>query len=325
MTTPSSLKLTAPSILYTKKPQNPLRQQLHYSLSQTTATLSINAVRRTNPMAALTTLPPVPTTSISQTFTKLKSEGKVAFIPYITAGDPDLSTTIQALKVLDSCGSDVIELGIPYSDPSLDGPVIRASASRPLAGGTKFNNIISMLEDVVPQLSCPIILFSYSNPIIMNGIENFMSTISKAGVRGLVVPDVPFEKTQRLRFEAAKNNVELVQLTTPTTTTSQMKNIVRASEGFVYLVSATGVTGARPSVNQQVPSLLKEIKEATSKAVAVGFGLSKPEHVKQVAEWGADGAIVGSAIVRVLGEAKSPLHGLRDLESFAKTFKSALP
>ncbi|KAL6138926.1 hypothetical protein ACLB2K_064205 [Fragaria x ananassa] len=306
----------------TRIPENPFHH-LPFA-SQRAVTFSVKKLPRPNPKAALT-LTRSPSISISQTFTKLKSQGKVAFIPYITAGDPDLTTTIQALKVLDSCGSDVIELGIPYSDPSLDGPVIRASASRSLAGGTKLNNIISMLEDVIPQLSCPITLLSYSKPIIRHGIVNFMSTISQIGVRGLVVPDVPFENTQGLRNEAAKNNVELVLLTTPTTTTSQMKNIVRASEGFVYLVSALGVTGARPRVNQQVPNLLREIKEVTSKAVAVGFGLSKPEHVKQVAEWGADGAIVGSAIVKVLGEARSPLQGLRDLESFAKSFKSALP
>ena len=308
--------------LNTRIPENPFHH-LPFA-SQRAVTFSVKKLPRPNPKAALT-LTRSPSISISQTFTKLKSQGKVAFIPYITAGDPDLTTTIQALKVLDSCGSDVIELGIPCSDPSLDGPVIRASASRSLAGGTKLNNIISMLEDVIPQLSCPITLLSYSKPIIRYGIGNFMSTISQIGVRGLVVPDVPFENTQSLRNEAAKNNVELVLLTTPTTTTSQMKNIVRASEGFVYLVSALGVTGARPRVNQQVPNLLREIKEVTSKAVAVGFGLSKPEHVKQVAEWGADGAIVGSAIVKVLGEARSPLQGLRDLESFAKSFKSALP
>ncbi|KAM5560514.1 tryptophan synthase alpha chain-like [Rosa sericea] len=322
MAIPSYLKITAPGFIHTKKPQNPFQQQLH-SPSQTSLTLSIKRVLRPNPMAALTH-PCAPSISISQTFTKLKSQGKVAFIPYITAGDPDLSTTGAALKVLDSCGSDVIELGLPYSDPLLDGPVICASATRSLVRGTKFNKVISMLKEVVPQLSCPIVLFSYYNPIINHGIKNYMFTISQAGVRGLVVPDVPFEETQILRKEAAKNNIELVLLTTPATTTDRMKDIVKASEGFVYLVSTVGVTGARARVNEQVPSLLREIKDATSKAVAVGFGLSKPEHVKQVAEWGADGVIVGSAIVKVLGEARSPLEGLRELETFTKSFKSAL-
>ncbi|XP_004302602.1 PREDICTED: tryptophan synthase alpha chain-like [Fragaria vesca subsp. vesca] len=317
-----SRSLTAPGFLYTKKSHNPFQQQLHCP-SVTSSNLSIKrAHSRPNPIAAHT-LPR--TISISQTFTKLKSQGKVAFIPYITAGDPDLSTTQAALKVLDSCGSDAIELGLPYSDALLDGPVIRASATRSLARGTNFNKVISMLKEVVPQLSCPIVLFSYYNPIIKQGIKSFMFTISQAGVRGLLVPDIPFEETEILRNEAAKNNVELVLLTTPATTTDRMKDIVKASEGFVYLASTAGVTGARGRVNEQVKGLLKEIKEVMpSKAVAVGFGLSKPEHVKQVAEWGADGVVVGSAIVKVLGEARSPLGRLIELETFTKSLESAL-
>ncbi|PRQ40480.1 putative lyase [Rosa chinensis] len=137
-----------------------------------------------------------------------------------------------------------------------------------------------------------------------------MLKISEAGVSGLVVPDVPFEETQLLRMEAAKNGIELVLLTTPTNTRDRMKDTVQDSEGFVYQVSTVGVIGA--------------VKEATNKAVAVGFGLSTPEHVKQVAEWGADGVIVGSAILKVLGEARSPLQGLREFETFTKSFKSAL-
>ncbi|KAM2201397.1 hypothetical protein ACFX1R_001223 [Malus domestica] len=265
-----------------------------------------------------------PTTNISHTFRKLKDQGKVAFIPYITAGDPDLSTTAQALKMLDSCGSDLIELGMPYSDPILDGPVIQASATRSLARGTNFNAIMSMLKEVVPQLSCPIVLFSYLNPILNHGVEKFMHNIMDVGVHGLVVPDAPLEMTKSLRIEAVKNKIELALLTTPTTPTDRMKDIVEASEGFVYLVSSVGVTGVRESVNEQVPTLLREIREATSKPVAVGFGLSKPEHLKKVAEWGADGVIVGSAIVKVLGEAKSPKEGLKELETFIKSLKSAL-
>ncbi|XP_009345687.1 tryptophan synthase alpha chain-like [Pyrus x bretschneideri] len=300
-----------------KNPQNPFHLHSH---SQT-RTLSTQK-RLVTPMAALSITSP--TTNISDTFRKLKDQGKVAFIPYITAGDPDLSTTAQALKMLDSCGSDLIELGMPYSDPILDGPVIQASATRSLARGTNFNAIMSMLKEVVPQLSCPIVLFSYLNPILNHGVEKFMHNIMDVGVHGLVVPDAPFEVTKSLRIEAVKNKIELALLTTPTTPTDRMKNIVEASEGFVYLVSSVGVTGVRESVNEQVPTLLREIREATSKPVAVGFGLSKPEHLKKVAEWGADGVIVGSAIVKVLGEAKSPKEGLKELETFIKSFKSAL-
>lgn len=273
------------------------------------------------PMATLST---VPTVGLSETFTRLKQQGKVALIPYITAGDPDLSTTAEALKVLDSCGCDIIELGVPYSDPLADGPVIQAAATRSLARGTNFDAIISMLKEVVPQLSCPIALFTYYNPILKRGVEKFMTTVKDVGVHGLVVPDVPLEETGILRTEALKNQIELVLLTTPTTPIDRMKAIVEASEGFVYLVSSIGVTGARASVSGKVQGLLQEIKEASSKPVAVGFGISKPEHVKQVAGWGADGVIVGSAMVRLLGEANSPEEGLKELEVFTKSLKSVL-
>lgn len=274
-------------------------------------------------MAALTTAQSA--VGISETFNRLRQQNKVAFIPYITAGDPDLSTTAEALKVLDACGSDIIELGVPYSDPLADGPVIQAAATRALSRGTNYDAIISMLGNVVPQLSCPIALFSYYNPILKRGIQKFMSTIKDVGVHGLVVPDVPLEESEVVRKEASNYGIEVVLLTTPTTPKDRMNAIVEASEGFVYLVSSTGVTGARAAVSGRVQELLKEIKEATDKPVAVGFGISKPEHVKQVAGWGADGVIVGSAMVKLLGEAKSPEEGLKELKNFAKSLKAALP
>ncbi|KAD3338294.1 hypothetical protein E3N88_33815 [Mikania micrantha] len=245
----------------------------------------------------------------------------VALIPYITAGDPDLSTTAEALKVLDTCGSDIIELGVPYSDPLADGPVIQAAATRALARGTNLDAILKMLNEVIPQLSCPIALFTYYNPILKRGVEKFIVTVKEVGVHGLVVPDVPLEETELLRREASKHNIELVLLTTPTTPRERMKAIVEATEGFLYLVSSVGVTGARTSVSGKVQSLLQEIKAESSKPVAVGFGISKPEHV---AGWGADGVIVGSAVVKILGEAGSPEEGLKELEGFIKSLKSAL-
>ncbi|KAJ3688116.1 hypothetical protein LUZ61_017280 [Rhynchospora tenuis] len=265
------------------------------------------------------------TMSISETFSKLREQGKVALIPFITAGDPDLVTTSKALRILDSCGSDLIELGLPYSDPLADGPVIQAAATRALANGANFDSVISMLREVVPELSCPIALFTYYNPILKRGVERFMSIVKDVGIHGLVVPDVPLEETEILRSEAARHGIELVLLTTPTTPTERMKAIVEAAEGFIYLVSSVGVTGARTSVSSRVQSLLQEIKQATSKPVAVGFGISKPEHVQQIARWGADGVIVGSAMVRLLGESTSPEEGLKELETFTKSLKAALP
>ncbi|XWS46908.1 hypothetical protein CRYUN_Cryun14cG0108500 [Craigia yunnanensis] len=299
-----------------------LKKHNTHSLSRLPSAKIFVSTKRFTPMATITA---AQTLGLSDTFSKLKKQGKVAFIPYITAGDPDLSTTAEALKVLDSCGSDIIELGVPYSDPLADGPVIQAAATRSLARGTNFNAILSMLKEVVPQLSCPIALFTYYNPILKRGVEKFMVTVKDIGIHGLVVPDVPLEETEILRREALKNKIELVLLTTPTTPTDRMKAIVEASEGFVYLVSSIGVTGARASVSDRVETLLRDIKEATTKPVAVGFGISKPEHVKQVAGWGADGVIVGSAMVKLLGEAKSPEEGLKELEIFTKSLKSALP
>ncbi|KAL2934586.1 Tryptophan synthase alpha chain [Bienertia sinuspersici] len=284
--------------------------------------VNISSKKSFTTMASLVTAQP--TVGLSETFKILKQQNKVALIPYITAGDPDLSTTAEALKVLDSCGSDIIELGVPYSDPLADGPVIQAAATRALLQGTNYDAIINMLRDVVPQLSSPIALFTYYNPILKRGVEKFMSTIKDVGVHGLVVPDVPLEETEFLRKEALKYGIELVLLTTPTTPKDRMKAIVEASEGFVYLVSQVGVTGARADVGARVQELLGDIKEASGKPVAVGFGISKPEHVKQVAEWGADGVIVGSAIVKLLGEANSPEEGLKALEKFIKSLKSAL-
>ncbi|KAK7396400.1 hypothetical protein VNO78_17386 [Psophocarpus tetragonolobus] len=310
-----ALALKSSCFLQLKKPEGGF--QVCFSSKR-----AIISVKRYTPVAAIRTME---SAGLSATFKRLKEQGRVAFIPYITAGDPDLSTTAEALKVLDSCGSDIIELGVPYSDPLADGPVIQAAATRSLEKGTNFNAIISMLKEVVPQLSCPIALFTYYNPILKRGTDRFMSTIRDTGVHGLVVPDVPLEETESLRTEAKKNGIELVLLTTPTTPTDRMKAIVDAAEGFVYLVSSVGVTGARSSISGSVQSLLQDIKKATTKPVAVGFGISKPEHVKQVAGWGADGVIVGSAMVKLLGEAKSPQEGLKELEIFTLSLKEALP
>ncbi|XP_064941538.1 tryptophan synthase alpha chain-like [Musa acuminata AAA Group] len=262
---------------------------------------------------------------ISETFSDLRRQGRVAFIPYITAGDPDLSTTAKALKLLDCCGADIIELGLPYDNPILDGPVIQASNKRALAGKTNMEGVISMLKEVVPQISCPIVMFSYYNLILARRSEWFLSALEDASVKGLIVPDLPFEESADLKREAAKKNIDMVLLTTPTATKKKMKAISDASEGFIYLVSSAGVTGVRDTVNRQVQFLLEEIKEKTAKPVAVGFGISKPEHVKQLSLWGADGVIVGSAIVKLLGEANSTEDGLKHVESFVASLTAALP
>lgn len=285
--------------------------------------LRVHANPRLPVMAAVA--PSLASKSIAQTFSNIRNHGKVALIPYITAGDPNLSTTAEALMLLDSCGADIIELGVPYSDPLADGPVIQAAATRALRNGTNLDAVLKMLSEVVPRLGAPIVLFTYYNPILKRGSEKFLHAIKAVGVTGLVVPDLPLEETDTLRKMTAANNIELVLLTTPTTPKERMDTIAQASQGFVYLVSLTGVTGARASVETRVESLLQELRQVTNKPIAVGFGISKPEHVAQIVKWGADGVIVGSAMVKVLGEASSPEEGLAALRSLTRELRAVLP
>ncbi|XP_044947800.1 tryptophan synthase alpha chain-like [Hordeum vulgare subsp. vulgare] len=263
--------------------------------------------------------------SVAEAMSGVRANGKTAFIPYITAGDPDLATTAEALRLLDSLGANVIELGLPCSNPSADGPVIQASAARALAAGATTDAVLSMLKEVTPELSCPVVIFSYFNPIVRRGTGSFAAAAKEAGVKGIIIPDLPYDEMHAFRKEAIKNKLELILLTTPATPSERMKEITRASEGFVYLVSVVGVTGARATINPCVKNLLQEIRQVTDKAVAVGFGISTSEHVNQIAEWGADGVIIGSAMVKQLGEANSPREGLKRLDVYARSLKNALP
>lgn len=282
------------------------------------------ALRQRPPGVSFSAMAPAASKSIAHTFTDLKVAGKVALIPYITAGDPSLSTTAEALLVLDNSGADIIELGVPYSDPLADGPVIQAAATRALQNGTNLDTVLNMLSEVVPRLTAPLVLFTYYNPILKRGIDNFLRSIKAVGVAGLVVPDLPLEETATLRVLTASHGLELVLLTTPTTPKERMDEISRATQGFVYLVSLTGVTGARSKVETRVEFLLQELKKVTDKPVAVGFGISKPEHAVQIAQWGADGVIVGSAMVKLLGEAASPEEGICALRQLTQDLRKAL-
>ncbi|GJN23021.1 hypothetical protein PR202_gb10636 [Eleusine coracana subsp. coracana] len=325
-----ALKATAPS----SSSSSPAVQS-SWPLHRPAAAVAMSPGRRAVKVRAIAAVPPAAPAPakpagrrclpVSQTMSRLMAKGKTAFIPYITAGDPDLVTTAEALRLLDACGADVIEIGLPFSDPNADGPVIQASSARALAAGATLDGVLEMLKEVTPELSCPVVLFSYFNTIVRRGLANFTAAAKEAGVHGLIVPDLPYAATCTLRGEAIKNNLELVLLTTPATPEERMKEITKASEGFIYLVSVNGVTGSRANVNSRVESLIQEVKQVTDKPVAVGFGISKPEHVKQIAEWGADGVIIGSAMVKQLGEAASPKEGLKRLEKYARSMKSALP
>jgi tryptophan synthase alpha chain len=259
--------------------------------------------------------------SVSARFEELRAKGQAALIPFITAGDPNLEATAKALRVLDQNGADLIELGVPYSDPLADGPVIQAAATRALQNGATLEKVLDVVRLVAPELRSPIILFTYYNPILNIGVDNFLQKIYAAGVRGLVVPDLPLEESHVLLEPAEKAGIEVILLIAPTSPPDRVRAIAEKSQGFIYVVSATGVTGVRTEVAKGVKTMIEELRTITDKPIAVGFGISQPEHAKQVIDWNADGAIVGSAMVKRLAEPDGGLHAIGEL---CKTLKHAI-
>jgi len=246
---------------------------------------------------------PAAATPIAQRFARLRAEGRCALMPFLMAGDPTLEESRSALLALQAHGADLIELGIPYSDPLADGPVIQAAASRALASGTTPARVLEMLSSLRGELTIPVVLFTYSNPLLNRGMESFCREAAAAGAAGLVVPDLPLEEGEKLSAIAADHGLDLVLLVAPTTPAARMARIHQASRGFTYLVSVTGVTGVRTNLETRVEPLVRQLKDQGQTPVAVGFGIAGPDQARQVRRWGADGAIVGSALVKVMAEA----------------------
>ena len=261
--------------------------------------------------------------SVSESFERLRDQGQCALIPFLTAGDPDLETTAKALQILDRSGADLIELGVPYSDPLADGPVIQAAATRSLQQGTRLNDVLQLVKQVSPTLRSPIILFTYYNPILNRGVERFLKDIAEVGAKGLVVPDLPLEEAETLLNPAKEYGIELTLLVAPTSPPERIAAISQQSQGFIYLVSTTGVTGMRTQMESRVKDLISELRQVTDKPIGVGFGISQPEQARQVMNWGADAAIVGSAFVKRLSEG-STTEGLKAIEQFCQSLRSAI-
>jgi tryptophan synthase alpha chain len=214
------------------------------------------------------------------------------------AGDPNIEITSEILLKLQENGADLIELGIPYSDPLADGPIIQVAASRALNSGTTPRKVITLLKSLKGKLNIPIILFSYLNPLLCFGFQKFCDMACNAGVSGLIIPDLPLEEAYKFSKIVSDHSMDLILLVAPTTPFERMKQISNNTKGFTYLVSVTGVTGERNKMENRVENLISKLKEVTSSPIAVGFGISTPEHVNKVREWGADGVIIGSAFVK---------------------------
>ena len=241
---------------------------------------------------------------INQKFNELRRKGKFALMPFLMAGDPTLEITNKILMKLQESGADLIELGIPYSDPLADGPIIQLSASRAIKSGTSLSKVLDLLKNLKGKLNIPIILFTYFNPLLSFGFKRFCEIASEVGAAGIIIPDLPLEETTQFSQIAKDFNLDLILLIAPTTPKNRMKIISQRTRGFTYLVSVTGVTGERNNLENRVEDLIGQLKEISSNPIAVGFGISSPEHITKVRQWGADGVIIGSAFVKRISDSK---------------------
>ena len=261
---------------------------------------------------------------IKNTFTRLKKKNETALIPYIMAGDPDLETTKTLILEMEKAGCDIIELGAPFSDPLADGPTIQKAAIRSLKNHTTIADVLGLVSDVRKTSKIPLILMTYYNLIFHYGEERFVNDAVAAGLDGIILPDLPPEEAGMLIQLSKKAGLDTIFLLAPTSTDDRIKIVCKVSQGFIYYVSLAGVTGARTTVASSVEESLKKIKAVTDKPVAVGFGISTPDQAAQVAHWGADGVIVGSALVKVIEENIGGPELVRNAVDFVKALKQGV-
>jgi len=249
-------------------------------------------------------------------------EPKCSLVPFIMAGAPDLETTEKAIKILDNAGADIIEIGLPYSDPLADGPIIQEASKQALAAGVNVDQIFRLLSSLHTTTKAPLVLFTYYNPILARGLEKFVRDTSEAGIKGLIVPDLPLEEVDYTISLCQKYNLELILLITPITPDSRVDKILSKAQGTVYIVSSTGVTGLRQDIKEEMESFVSSIREKSNQKLILGFGISTPEHVRKISQWNIDGIVMGSAFVQCLSIQDSD-QGLRQLHSFCSNIKSS--
>ena len=243
--------------------------------------------------------PPRPASRLAATFAALRARRERALVAYFTAGDPSLAVSRRLVVEAARRGADVIELGIPFSDPLADGPVIQRATQRALAGGVTLPRVLEAVREMRGEVTAPLVFLTYYNPILAFGLKAFCRTAVEAGIDGVVVPDLPPEEAGPLAAEAAPAGLDLIHLVAPTSTPDRMRKIARASRGFVYMVSLTGVTGERTTLPGELAQQIRALRAITTQPVCVGFGISTPEQAAEVGAL-ADGVNVRSAIVRLV-------------------------
>ena len=260
---------------------------------------------------------------IDAKFRALKKQGEAALIPFVTAGDPDMATSLKILRALEAGGADAIELGVPFSDPMADGATIQRASERALRGGATLPRVLEMVRKFRRQSNVPVILFGYYNPIFRYGLKRFVRAAAAAGVDGVLCVDLPPEESGELGRHAAKAGLETIFLLAPTSDAERIRLVARKGSGFIYYVSVTGVTGARRQLEDRLQSQVERIRRYSRLPVGVGFGISRPEHAARVASF-ADAAVVGSALIAALEKTPGKADKPKQAAAFVARLKRAM-
>lgn len=258
---------------------------------------------------------------IDAAFRDLRNQGRTGLVTYVTAGDPDLDRSREILIRLDRAGADILEVGVPFSDPLADGPVIQRATERAIASGTTLERVLDLVADVRATVAAPMVVFSYANPILRMGLDRFVARAREAGVDGVLTLDVPPEESGAFREALSRARIDTIFLLSPTTTAERIRRAAALGTGFLYGISRLGVTGARDDVSASARELAGRVRRETGMPLALGFGFSRPEHIRAVADV-ADAAVVGSALVNVIAEHGHSSTLFEEVERYVRWLKS---
>jgi tryptophan synthase alpha chain len=258
---------------------------------------------------------------LAPAFERIRAERRAGLVTYTTAGDPDLPRSGDVLLALDRAGADVLEVGVPFSDPLADGPVIQRATERALAAGTSLRRVLDLIASLRSRIGAPIVLFSYANPILRLGLDEFARRAADAGVDGVLALDLPIEEAGELRAAVNRAGIDVIFLLSPTTTDERMRRAAELGSGFLYGISRLGVTGARDRVAAGAEAMVRRIRAHSRLPIALGFGISRPEHVAEVAAY-ADAAVVGSALVSVVAEHGRSPDLVARVESYVRSLRN---
>jgi len=258
---------------------------------------------------------------LADTFTRLRAAGRTGLVTYTTAGDPDLARSAEILLALDRSGADVLEVGVPFSDPLADGPVIQRATERALIAGGSLRTALKLIAQIRPLVAAPIVVFSYANPMLRLGVDAFARQAAAAGVDGVLALDLPIEEAGDFRETLGAYGIDTIFLLSPTTTDARISKAAELGRGFLYGISRLGVTGARDQVESGARALVNRIRALSSMPIALGFGISRPEHVAEVGTF-ADAAVVGSALVSVIAESNGAPDLIARVEEYVRWLRS---